>query len=224
MKSLKTIAVTLLAAVALAAGCTKPGLQPDAKPAAGAPAADQRAIAEAQAGTKQHNEERSKELKAQAEAILAKNPQDLNGQLLLGASALAKDDYEGAIKAYQKAAEMDPKSALPPGYIGNVYRMQQKWAEAETWYKKALALDPNWQVGYANLAVTYDLWGKPEEAAKAAEQGAKLFPNAVDLNLLAGNFFKTTGNTAKAKTYYQAAVKADPNNEHLKKLLAEVSK
>lgn len=217
----KTLAALLVAA-ALLAGCSK-GAKTGA-PAQPTAQASAQPSAPSQPAPAKTSEQRSQELKAQAEALLAKNPGDLQGHLLLGAAALARDDYPAALQAYQQAAAADPKSPLPPGYVGNVYRMQQKWAEAEAWYKKALALDPRWQQGYVNLAVTYELWGKPQEAARVAAQAAEFFPGALDIQILAGNTHKAAGDKARARSYYEAALKIDPNNATVKSLLAELDK
>ena len=63
---------------------------------------------------------------------------------LMGAAACyqALENYDKAIEFYKKAILVNPKNSDIFYYIGYLYSEQQKWSEAETYLRKALALNP----------------------------------------------------------------------------------
>ncbi len=84
----------------------------------------------------------SKEYKKAINQYLEITPQTENTLLGIAASYQALNDYDNAIVYYKKAAEINPKNAEIPYYIGYLYSEQQKWNDAENYLKQAIALNP----------------------------------------------------------------------------------
>ena len=85
----------------------------------------------------------AKDYKKAIEQYLDIKPATENTMLGVAASYQALEDYDNAINYYKKAEALNSKNAEIPYYIGYLYSEQKKWTEAETYLKKALALNPN---------------------------------------------------------------------------------
>ena len=84
----------------------------------------------------------SKDYKKAIKQYLEIKPETENTMLGVAASYQALNDYDNAIAYYKKAQALNAKNAEIPYYIGYLYSEQQKWTEAETYLKKAIALNP----------------------------------------------------------------------------------
>ena len=83
----------------------------------------------------------NKDYKKAIQQYLAINPATEDSMLGVAASYQALEDYNNAIEYYKKAEKINPKNAEIPYYIGYLYSEQQNWALAETYLKKAVALN-----------------------------------------------------------------------------------
>ena len=84
----------------------------------------------------------SKDYKNAIKEYLAITPATEDTMIGAAASYQALEDYDNAIVYYKKAEALNSKNAEIPYYIGYLYSEQQKWNEAETYLKKAIALNP----------------------------------------------------------------------------------
>ncbi|HEU4478614.1 MAG TPA: tetratricopeptide repeat protein [Pyrinomonadaceae bacterium] len=65
-----------------------------------------------------------------------------------GEALYAQGKGEEALKKYQQALELDPKLYHAALFSGDIYLQKQDWAQAETWYQKAIAIDPTKETAY----------------------------------------------------------------------------
>jgi hypothetical protein len=83
-----------------------------------------------------------------------------------GAVHLSEGSFEQARKRFLEAIDVD--SAVPEAYngVGVTYRMRNDLAGALSWYKKALAVDPDFGDAYYNMACVYALQGRKQLALR----------------------------------------------------------
>ena len=83
-----------------------------------------------------------------------------------GAAYLNEGNFEQARKRFLDALEED--GSVPEGYngVGVTYRMRNDLGKALDWYKKALAIDPDFGDAYYNMACVYALQGEKEMALR----------------------------------------------------------
>jgi tetratricopeptide (TPR) repeat protein len=83
-----------------------------------------------------------------------------------GAAWLHEGNFEAARRRFLGAIEVD--GAMPEAYngVGVTYRMRNDLARALEWYKKALAVDPDFGDAYYNMACVYALEGRKEMALR----------------------------------------------------------
>jgi tetratricopeptide (TPR) repeat protein len=83
-----------------------------------------------------------------------------------------------AIAAYQKAIDLDPKSALPYNGLGTALRAQRKLPEAIAAYHKAIAIDPKLAMPYNGLGNVLLQQKRLPEAIAAYRKAIELDPKS----------------------------------------------
>jgi len=83
-----------------------------------------------------------------------------------GGAWLSEGNFESARRRFLEAIEAD--ATIPEAYngVGVTYRMRNDLAHALEWYKKALAVDPDFGDAYYNMACLYAVEGKKELALR----------------------------------------------------------
>jgi hypothetical protein len=82
------------------------------------------------------------------------------------ANWLKEGNFERARKRFQDAALLDPRSPEAYNGVGVTFRMRDDLPAALDWYKKALAVDPDFGDAYYNMACVYALQGQKELALR----------------------------------------------------------
>src|SRR5512138_980710 len=83
-----------------------------------------------------------------------------------GASWLSEGNFEQARRRFLDAIDVD--ASIPEAYngVGVTYRMRNELGRALDWYKKALALDPDFGDAYYNMACVYAVRGDRQLALR----------------------------------------------------------
>ena len=129
-------------------------------------------------------------------------------------------NYQKAEASYLRAQSLQNKDSRAIYGLGNLYSDQNRWGEAETAYRTAIALEPESPQAYIALSyvLTRPIVGAnlPEryaEAEKTARTAIKLEPkNAVAFDQL-GVALELRGliNSTETENSYRRAIKYDPN-------------
>ncbi len=86
--------------------------------------------------------------------------------LMEGKQFLQVGQFEKAKKKFEQALKLDRKNPNALVGIGVALRSRNAFDQALTYYKKALAADPNYGMAYYNMACVYALQKKPEMALR----------------------------------------------------------
>lgn len=99
-------------------------------------------------------------------------PKNAENYILLGDAQLEKNPTEGGapVKSYQMATQLNPKSTTGLLREGKLYQRGRNYNLALDFYKKAMALDPNFAPAYREIAELYYLAAQP---AKSIENWKK---------------------------------------------------
>ncbi len=65
-----------------------------------------------------------------------------------GEAAFLKGDMEQALKAYERALQLDPQLYEAPLFMGDAYYQLKEPDKAGEWYARAIAIDPNRETAY----------------------------------------------------------------------------
>jgi tetratricopeptide (TPR) repeat protein len=119
-----------------------------------------------------------------AEAFAASEPVRLKksflGNLTLGRVYSRTERYPAALRAFETAAQLDPKSAVPYADIAMTHRKQARWAAALKSAQKAIDLEHEYSEGYYQRACALARLGKIKEAMASLVKAVELDSEQVD--------------------------------------------
>ncbi len=122
---------------------------------------------------------KAKELEVQeplVDALIASIPQDgsegpafsqniaANSLMTEAEAFFSQGKLDEALRNYQKALELDPKLYHAALFAGDVFLQREDFARAQTWYERAIAIDPNRETAYRYSATPLMKQGKTEAA------------------------------------------------------------
>ena len=81
-----------------------------------------------------------------------------------GEALFSQGKSEEALKKYQAALQLDPKLYHAALFCGDIYLQKADYANAEIWYQKAIAIDPNKETAYRYSATPLMKQRKTDEA------------------------------------------------------------
>lgn len=87
-----------------------------------------------------------------------------NALMKEGEALFSQGKPDEALKKYQQALEVEPKLYHAALFSGDIYLQKQDFAQAETWYQKAIAIDPNKETAYRYSATPLMRQRKTEAA------------------------------------------------------------
>jgi len=116
---------------------------------------------------------------------------------------------EQVIEAYQKAVELDAKSAGALVNLGTVYFNSRKYPEAERHYRQALEVDPDYALAHFDLANLYDERGDRIKAQTHYELALQASPNYADAHYNLALLYQGSNQQMKAVHHWRAYLKLD---------------
>ncbi len=122
----------------------------------------------------------------------------------------SKANQKLAVAALVRAGEMDADSPRMHVLLGDTYRQRRKWGEAESEYRKALALDPENGSGRLGLAIALFQDGNNDGALKADNELLQKDPDDPHADLLAAEIMVNLHDFANAETYLKKCGKIEP--------------
>jgi len=152
---------------------------------------------------------------AQAEAVYRKilqdNPENPDALHLLGTLNYQLGNNILAAEFITRAIHIVPDYAIFHDSLGTVYLALNKFEEAATCYRMALALDLNFSGAHFNLGNALQKQGQSDEAIASLQQALSLRPDYVEAYICMGNAFKNLGMKKEAIDNYQKALTLNPD-------------
>ena len=122
----------------------------------------------------------------------------------------AASSKEKASQATRTAAQSGQNEAFRLNTLGVAYMNQQKFAEAQKNFEKALAADPKFTIARLNLGISLLSQQKLEQARAALEKAARLLPDDQYAWYNLGLVYKDTGETEKGIEAFQHVAQISP--------------
>lgn len=123
----------------------------------------------------------------------------------------SKADQKLAVAALARAGEIDPDSPGMHLLIGNAFRQQRHWSDAEAEYRKALSLDPTSRAARLSLGIVLFTELKTDEAFKIARSLIAEMPQDPEANLLAAEILVQEHKFQDAEPYLLNCRNAKPD-------------
>jgi superkiller protein 3 len=127
--------------------------------------------------------------KAALQKAAFSSPKYIEGPLLnLGMTLTDLGDYPGAVEAFKRVIDKQPKWVFAMNELGIAYRKQDKFPEASAAFRKAISVDGKYVIAYYNLAEAEFRAGNLGEAQKAFNKVKELGRRdlAAQLQLISG--------------------------------------
>lgn len=99
-----------------------------------------------------------------ADSLVVRYPQDERAHWTLGNACAAAQQYDCAIAEFRAAIRLDPAYSLAYNQLGYAYRGAGRLAEAESAFKRYIALVPNDPNPYDSYAELLMKWGRFDES------------------------------------------------------------
>jgi Flp pilus assembly protein TadD len=147
------------------------------------------------------------------EALTAHDPNNAVYPFWLGRLDYDKHEYNGAIRHFQHAIELDSTMARAYDNLGLCYYYQNQNTLAVTNYNKAIALERNtphpspWP--YLNLAITQQFLNQLQEAEANLRQALQLDPQFAQAHFQLGTVLEDLGRNEEAVTELRQAAALD---------------
>ncbi|HUL72425.1 MAG TPA: tetratricopeptide repeat protein [Vicinamibacterales bacterium] len=144
--------------------------------------------------------------KARAEKVLARDPKNIDAQILLGNALAGLKKFDEALAEFQEAQSLNP--ADDRAYTNSGVLLQyalKKPEEAEASFRKAVDAAPKSVT--ARMALASFLWSAKRfaEAEATLKAALEIDPNNTDANRALGTFYMASGRIPEAEPYFQSA-------------------
>jgi tetratricopeptide (TPR) repeat protein len=146
------------------------------------------------------------------EALVAREPGNAAALSLLAALAADEGDERGALHWADQAAAADPHAAAPHYTSGRVYQAQGRLGEAETSYRRALALEQDDAKTHNNLGCVLQMQGRLDEAIASFRRALALDPALAQANQNLAAITRDPDAAQKALASYRRQLERNPGD------------
>ena len=116
-----------------------------------------------------------------AQHVLSQYPLETQAIYLVGHIFARQGNLTQAIQYLTDAICRDPTLAIAHSDLGNIYRLQQNYHEAEVEYRTAINIDNNLVVAWLNLGKMLSALGRFDDAYPALAKTLVLTPDKIDI-------------------------------------------
>src|SRR5437762_13063387 len=145
------------------------------------------------------------EVKSNIERALAIAPESPEAHLALGVFHYwGRRDYDSALRALDRAIELQPSNSDSRTYRGAIYRRRGEWRRSLAEYERALQLNPRDSSSATELGNTYFWLRRWSEAERALTRGLALDPHNINAAYhLAATYISSTGDIPRARRAWE---------------------
>ncbi len=146
------------------------------------------------------------------------NPDAPEGYTLEGEVMQKLNQWEASIKSFNEAIDKDSGSGRLYNLRGYSLLNSDDAEKAREDFEKAIELD-GLPSAHRNLVLYKIMSGKAQEAISYLLDRIRAQPRDIENWILMGDLMKKGGHDEKARTYYEQALKMDPENDYVRELL-----
>jgi tetratricopeptide (TPR) repeat protein len=114
----------------------------------------------------------------------------------------------------RRALELDPDLAEANTSMGSIMFIKySRWGEAEKYYRRAIALNPNLAEPYARLGMLYNAWGRFDDGYAVLTRANELEPTSLNNAIYLGMNFCFSKQYDRAEAQFKRILQFAPNTE-----------
>lgn len=130
-----------------------------------------------------------------------------------GKLAMEQEEYNSALRHFQRFAEIDPANADAWHHIAEAHNMLGNYEEAEANYRRFIGLQPDDDSGYIDLSRMLMENGQPSKAREVLEEGLQANPDSAKLRAYMALVLSELGEHRRAEVLLDEAERIDPDLE-----------
>jgi tetratricopeptide (TPR) repeat protein len=136
------------------------------------------------------------------EAAVAERPDNAEFHSLLGVAQRRTGGKAAAVQSFTAALKLDPQDVAALNGLGNDALEREDFGTAADWYRRALAVQPDFAKAQKNLAYTLSLTGDTAAARAAFARVFELRPDMAEAHMDYGLFLLSIGEYAQGWREY----------------------
>ena len=146
-----------------------------------------------------------------AKEVLTKDPNHIEGHILMGGVLFAQQQKDKAFDELNRAIELDPNRVESYLSMARFYMSDRQNDKAEEIYKKALSVNPNSAVAYTEYGKFLTQNNRPAEAEAALVKAVEVGPTDRNARFVLASYYLVNRQFEKAEQAYKAlaALQAD---------------
>ncbi|HEY3965468.1 MAG TPA: tetratricopeptide repeat protein [Planctomycetaceae bacterium] len=124
-----------------------------------------------------------------------------------------QNNYEAAIRHFERVTRLDPRRGAAWVNLGAVYNRMASYQKAAEVLRRAVQIEKKSSAGYYNLGIAYKHLKQWALAVPAYREAIRLDPKMADAYLNLGNVYVAMKNFAQAASHFKKALDLKPGLE-----------
>ncbi|HKE58530.1 MAG TPA: tetratricopeptide repeat protein [Pyrinomonadaceae bacterium] len=156
-----------------------------------------------------------------AKEILQKDPNNIEGHILMGSVLFAQEQKDKAVAELNRAIELDPKRIESYLSLARFYIVTQELAKAEELFKKAISIDGNSALAHTEYGKFLVAANRPTEAEAELKKGVEVAPTDRQARFVLASFYLVNKQLDKAEESFKALAALDNEKPEGRLVLAD---
>jgi tetratricopeptide (TPR) repeat protein len=135
----------------------------------------------------------------------------------LATAHFLRQDYEAAVKHFERVTRLDPRRGATWINLGAVYNRMGNYQKAAEILRRAVQVEKKSSVAYYNLGIAYKHLKQWALAVPAYREAIRLEPRMADAYLNLGNVYTAMKNFVQAASNYKKALDLNPDLERARR-------
>jgi len=156
-----------------------------------------------------------------ANETLERDPNNIEGHILMGGVLFAKKDKEKALAELNQAIQLDPNRVESYLSLARFHMANNERDKAEEQLKKAISVNGNSSIAHTEYGKFLAQTNRMGEAEAELTRAVEVAPTDRTAHLFLANFYMATRQVDKAENAYKALVALDPDKPESQLLMAD---
>jgi len=156
-----------------------------------------------------------------AKEILEKDPNHIEGHILMGGVYFAQQQRDKAFEELNRAIEIDPKRVESYLSMARFHMVNNERDKAEQLYQRAISVNSNSPIAYTEYGKFLAQSNRPAEAETALRKAVEVGPTNRDSRFVLSSFYLVNKQFDKAEESYKALAALQPDRPESQAVLAD---
>jgi tetratricopeptide (TPR) repeat protein len=156
-----------------------------------------------------------------AKEILAKDPNHIEGHILMGSVLFAQNQKDKAFEELNKAISLDPKRVESYISMARFYLVTNEQQKAEELFQRAISVSPNSALAHSEYGKYLVQTNRAEQAEAEFRKAVEVEPNDRGARFVMASFYFVNKQFDKAEEQYRALAALDKDKPESQAILAD---